>query len=80
MNNPNAFPSNEDFGGGQGQQHPGMTTRDYFAAKAMQSILMNMGANPEVANNVISEGDTLESQVSKGAYLVADAMLKERAK
>lgn len=43
----------------------GMTLRDYFAAKAMQSmvVLDHMGA----------------SILAKQAYEVADAMLKERA-
>ena len=45
----------------------GMTLRDYFAAKAMQGFC----ANP--ANR-----DALPVEIAKGAYLVADAMLKAR--
>lgn len=45
----------------------GMTLRDYFAAKAMQGFC----ANP--ANR-----DALPKEIAKGAYLVADAMLKAR--
>ena len=47
--------------------HKGMTLRDYFAAKAMQGFC----ANP--ANR-----DALPVEIAKGAYLVADAMLKAR--
>ena len=42
----------------------GMTLRDYFAAKAMQSL---------VAGN-----STDAQQISQAAYIVADAMLKAR--
>jgi len=43
----------------------GMSLRDYFAAKAMQALCMNPSATSEL--------------VAQAAYLVADAMLKERA-
>jgi hypothetical protein len=42
-----------------------MTMRDYFAAKAMQALIDN---------------DGLFSEIPTQAYLIADAMLKERAK
>jgi len=45
--------------------HPGMTLRDYFAAKAMQGIC----ADPEMP--------TVE-RTAELAYRVADAMLKAR--
>lgn len=45
---------------------PGMTLRDYFAAKAMQSDLVG-GVN----------GDQFEL-VARRAYMMADAMLKAR--
>ncbi len=48
---------------------PGMTLRDYFAAKAMQG----MSANPEVGFIDISAA-------ANEAYKMADAMLKERNK
>ena len=56
----------------QGKDYPnyteaGMTLRDYFAAKAMQGFC----ANP--ANR-----DALPKEISRGAYTVADAMLKAR--
>lgn len=49
-----------------GFYYPGMTLRDYFAAKAMQGAL----ANPEVKETAIAR--------SEWAYEIADAMLKAR--
>jgi hypothetical protein len=45
---------------------PGMTLRDYFAAKAMQGLLANEGA-PQVYR-----------EAGRMAYELADAMLKAR--
>jgi hypothetical protein len=47
---------------------PGMTLRDYFAAKAMQGMF----ASSLVPQNVTNE------ELSTEAYNVADAMLKAR--
>lgn len=49
----------------------GMTLRDYFAAKAMQSILISPDAQ------IRSAPDETHAQ---WAYLMADAMLAERDK
>lgn len=46
---------------------PGMTLRDYFAAKAMQAYL------PDAMNHNATEGELAWS-----AYKMADAMLKAR--
>jgi hypothetical protein len=46
--------------------HDGMTLRDYFAAKAMQALL----SDPNV--------DMTEATLTRGAYRLADAMLKAR--
>ncbi len=46
----------------------GMTLRDYFAAKAMQSLMLAAKTSQDV------------DLLSKGAYQMADAMLKERSK
>ncbi len=72
----NAFPTGSWEYDGPGNvlpyQEPGMTLRDYFAAKAMQEIISGM-LIPE--NNAIPE-----ARVANLAYLMADAMLKERNK
>jgi len=60
MNEP-AFP-NEGFNG-WGEPFKGMTLRDYFAAKAMQSILYEGLDDKETA---------------KSAYALADEMIKAR--
>ena len=53
---------------------PGMTLRDYFAAKAMLAIHGGVIAKTE------NEAAEVPELVSGVAYLVADAMLAERAK
>jgi hypothetical protein len=59
---------------------PGMTLRDYFAAKAMQSIL----GNPDLikASNTIGKEDGFKSSeaLSILSYQLADAMLIQRNK
>lgn len=62
-----AFPvaySNEDF------IQEGATLRDYFAAKAMNGILVN------TERNQFSFSET--SEIASKAYELADAMLKAR--
>ena len=44
----------------------GMTLRDYFAAKAMHGLIS------------INELDLTQEDYARAAYLLADAMLKER--
>jgi hypothetical protein len=47
----------------------GMTLRDYFAAKAMQNFADQIGSQ--------SDQEWFD-QIAKGAYRMADAMLKAR--
>ncbi|WP_158784992.1 hypothetical protein [Pantoea sp. BAV 3049] len=54
-------------------QFPGLTMRDYFAAKAMQGIL----ANPGQLDNV---NDDAAKWVARDSYKVADAMITARNK
>ena len=62
-----AFPST--FHNGWGEPEKGMTLRDYFAAKAMQSLIIANGPAPQGGWPTYAE---------RTAYLVADAMLKAR--
>ena len=63
-----AFPTRED-----GYLETGMTLRDYFAAKAMQGIMvMIAGGKHKVP------AETAMAEVSKQAYQQADAMLSAR--
>ena len=48
----------------------GMTLRDYFAAKAMQAILM--------AQYPITKEPNADDLIAQTVYLMADAMLKAR--
>lgn len=63
LKNPDAFPCDNKSEG-----YSGMTLRDYFAAKAMQSVMTGEGYRmyhtPE--------------DMAQLSYLMADAMLKQR--
>ena len=50
--------------------YPGMTLRDYFAAKAMQSLITASVTDPGKVGPV--------NNISEYAYSYADAMLKAR--
>ena len=55
----------------------GMTLRDYFAAKAMQSILPTY--KDVFDDETQSEGDpSFPELLAKDAYIMADAMMKVR--
>ena len=74
-----AFPQTEvDRDGVTVTQHSGMTLRDYFAAKAMQSIY---AANVEwepTGTPMDEESLQVLADVAQDAYKMADAMLKAR--
>lgn len=66
MNNLFAFPTE---GPSPGQfEHPGMTLRDYFAAKALQGWLASTPGNEVPSPDIYAEY----------AYRMADAMMKAR--
>lgn len=52
----------------------GMSLRDYFAAKAMQAFIT--GAMSDGTPHRTMDGD--DKVAAKAAYIIADAMLKER--
>lgn len=58
-------------------EQPGMTLRDYFAAKAMVGILQDW---TEVVRDAMAESTTSEriKHLAKRSYDIADAMLKAR--
>jgi hypothetical protein len=64
MKNPPAFPT----GTGVTPYNPGMTLRDYFAAKAMQGFLASPLLKTELGEYVMA----------KNSYRVADAMMEAR--
>ena len=65
--NESAFPWQIDNGETM-RGHKGMTLRDYFAAKAMQAMIAHPDSNAEVEASIYA----------RGAYVMADAMMKER--
>lgn len=52
-------------------QEEGMTLRDYFAAKAMQTMI----SNPSIIDN---DSDGAVNYAASASYKFADAMLKAR--
>ena len=77
MNGGPAFPATEVNGGTDGigckdgiWHYPGMTLRDYFAAKAMQATIAAW-----IGKSIYPPTDL---DVAKNAYGVADAMLEAR--
>jgi len=70
MNNPPAFPAPA------GVSHiteQGMSLRDYFAAKAMEAVIINSDRHS-------TSIDEVDQWVGNYAYTVADAMLRARDK
>ena len=67
--NPQAFPWANDADKQYNWINKGMTLRDYFAAKAMQSFLDEVGSGSD---------QRFYKDIAIGAYQVADAMMKAR--
>jgi hypothetical protein len=66
------FPTTEAHGFNQGE--PGITARDYFAAKAMQAMIAKSSGQDTTG------GKAGVPLVARYAYEYADAMLAERVK
>lgn len=64
-----AFPQERTLPCGSHEECEGLSIRDYFAAKAMQSYMVNEIWRPETFK-----------LVAKTCYQLADVMLKEREK
>lgn len=82
-----AFPSNYTLSDGALFIYNGMTMRDYFAAKAMQSLIEK---STLLVQTILKDGshhgstdefmDIHRKGISESAYQYADAMLAEREK
>lgn len=68
-----AFPGDNS----QVRHNPGMTLRDYFAAKALQGMLAS-DAHPQVVLETLMDGPESRLERAKFAYSIADAMLEAR--
>ena len=61
------------------QSTDGMTLRDYFAAKAMATMLPTYNIPDIFADETYEEDEpTIPELIAKDAYVMADAMLKAR--
>lgn len=68
-----AFPGMEEVGNSgdyTAAYNPGMTLRDYFAAKAMQGMLAD--------TSKLLHGMNWMGSLAKASYEIAEAMLEER--
>jgi len=70
-----AFPT----GTGVTPYNPGMTLRDYFAAKAMQAMITNDVIHSFTMREANKVGIPEEFALAQMSFMVADAMLKARA-
>ena len=76
-----AFPTLDEHGFNSGE--PGMTLRDYFAAKVMQGIVSSIdgeGNYQRLRGHAADVGLSVSEWIARDAYKQADAMLKERDK
>ena len=64
---PKSFPAFPCTDSANPDDYPGMTLRDYFAAKAMQALIAGE-----------SQGEWEDAQAAQSAYRMADAMLAAR--
>ena len=69
-----AFPNGDDVTLGRYAPHPGMSLRDYFAAKAMPGLMQRNWSEFKGTDN------ELIATWAKSSYAIADAMLAEREK
>jgi len=68
-----AFPTTEAHWVNENVRTEGMALRDYFAAKAMHGYISTAAA-PCIVGGL----DGAEDELAKGAYKMADAMLRAR--
>lgn len=68
-----AFPVSEEDDPVNGS-HPGMSLRDYFAAKIMPAVFMSRKEPPANLNEATAQCDAF----AIACYMLADAMLRRR--
>lgn len=76
-----AFPSTKEtigFTGGSVEWHVGMSLRDYFAGQALIMSSVILSARQQAGEKI--DPALLIQGCTEAAYLIADAMLDERAK
>jgi len=74
-----AFPHTVEYKGaecGGVVPHGGMTLRDYFAAKAMQSLIEKVVLRDQATGMPQQVVTEVQEKIARGAYAYADAMLR----
>ena len=61
-------------------EYSGMTLRDYFAAKAMQSIMRFYDMQTSFEDDEVNDPEGMPTLIAIDAYIMADAMLKASGK
>ena len=78
MKNQPAFPTTQYANGiSPSGFDSGMTLRDYFAAKAMQGLIINLDLRPNT-HNVGIVGTNVGMNIGAFSYWMADVMMKAR--
>jgi len=72
-NNPPAFPSGYDV-----PENPGMSLRDYFAARGMETLMTKVVSELGSKHRSIEEAQKIKNVYASMCYAMADAMLKAR--
>lgn len=72
MNNPPAFPIHWE------NHSEGMTLRDYFAARGMETLMTKVVSELGSKHRSIEEAQKIKNVYASMCYAMADAMLKAR--
>lgn len=72
------YPGITAMTGTRSDRYPGMSLRDYFAAKAMAALLGNNGFMGRFSTIATRDGIALKDCLALECYLIADAMLRAR--
>jgi hypothetical protein len=79
MNNPPAFPIPPEFCDDLSvEQQRGMTLRDYFAARGMETLMTKVASELESKHYSIDKAQKIQKVYASICYSMADAMLKAR--
>jgi len=81
MNNPPAFPTGIGLNADKtwiGSGSDGMTLRDYFAARGMETLMTKVVSELESKHRSIEVAQKITNVYASMCYAMADAMLKAR--
>ena len=76
MNNPPAFPTPII----SVMQHTGMTLRDYFAARGIETLMKSVTSELESKHYSIDKAQKIQDVYASMCYAMADAMMRAREK